>query len=154
MVMVRTVTMSCAGYALVVMSHVDTITFDFSTSWIYEWLLHSPWAMTTCTVRALVFRHLWALRKSPWKFIIWMNELSLHCMLLVFYIQQYFNTTITVLTNQAWKLLIALLTVTKCTNALHILLSTSRLRVLGSLFRTVSTQICYHAIWTGLIVSG
>ena len=32
----------------------------------------------------------------------------LHCMLLVFYIQQYFNTSITVLTNQVWKLLIAL----------------------------------------------
>ena len=29
-------------------------------------------------------------------------------MLLVFYIQQYFNTSITVLTNQDWKLLIAL----------------------------------------------
>ena len=29
-------------------------------------------------------------------------------MLLVSYIQQYFNTSITVLTNQVWKLLIAL----------------------------------------------
>ena len=29
-------------------------------------------------------------------------------MLLVYYIQQYFNTSITVLTNQVWKLLIAL----------------------------------------------
>ena len=39
----------------------------------------------------------------------WMNELYLHCMLLVSYIQQYFNnTSITVLTNQVWKLLIAL----------------------------------------------
>ena len=37
-----------------------------------------------------------------------MNELSLHCMLLVSYIQQYFDTSITVLTNQVWKLLIAL----------------------------------------------
>ena len=36
----------------------------------------------------------------------WMNYL--HCMLLVSYIQQYFNTSITVLTNQVWKLLIAL----------------------------------------------
>ena len=33
---------------------------------------------------------------------------GLHCMLLVSYIQQYFNTSITVLTNQVWKLLIAL----------------------------------------------
>ena len=32
----------------------------------------------------------------------------LHCMLLVSYIQQYFNTSIIVLTNQVWKLLIAL----------------------------------------------
>ena len=32
----------------------------------------------------------------------------LHCMLLVSYIQQYFNTSITVLTNQVWKLLIEL----------------------------------------------
>ena len=68
------------------------------------------------TVRAPVFgRHqffgtLRALRKSPWKFIIWMNELKLglHCMLLVSYIKQYFNTSITVLTNQVWKLLIGL----------------------------------------------
>ena len=37
-----------------------------------------------------------------------MNELQLHCMLLVSYIQQYFNTSITVLTNQVWKLLSAL----------------------------------------------
>ena len=58
--------------------------------------------------QAPVFRHLRALRKSPWKFIIWMNELWLYCMLLVSYIQQYFNTSITVLTNQFWKLLIAL----------------------------------------------
>ena len=58
--------------------------------------------------QAPVFRHLRALRKSPWKFIIWMNELLLHCMLLVSYIQQYFKTSITVLTNQVWKLLIAL----------------------------------------------
>ena len=58
--------------------------------------------------QAPVFRHLRALRKSPWKFIIWMNELLLHCMLLVSYMQQYFNTSITVLTNQGWKLLIAL----------------------------------------------
>ena len=36
-----------------------------------------------------------------------MNELQLHYMLLVSYIQQYFNTSI-VLTNQFWKLLIAL----------------------------------------------
>ena len=70
----------------------------------------------TCSYRkgtsirqAPVFRHLGALRKSPWTFIIWMNELQLHCMLLVSYIQQYFNTSITVLTNQVWKLLIALL---------------------------------------------
>ena len=40
------------------------------------------------------FRHLRALRKSPWQFIIWMNELLLHCMLLVSYILQYFNTSI------------------------------------------------------------
>ena len=53
-------------------------------------------------------RHLRALGKSPWKFIIWMNELYNHCMLLVSYIQQYFNTSITVLSNQVWKLLIAL----------------------------------------------
>ena len=33
---------------------------------------------------------------------------KLHCMLLVSYIQQYFNTSITVLTNRVWKLLIAL----------------------------------------------
>ena len=58
--------------------------------------------------QAPVFRHLRALRKSPWKFIICMNELYLHCMLLVSYIQQYFNTSITVLTNQVYKLLIAL----------------------------------------------
>ena len=35
----------------------------------------------------------------------------LHCMLLVSYTQQYFSTSITVLTNQVWKLLIALLKV-------------------------------------------
>ena len=50
--------------------------------------------------QAPVFRHLRALRKSPWKCSIWMNELYLHCMLLVSHIQQYFNTSITVLTNQ------------------------------------------------------
>ena len=61
--------------------------------------------------QAPVFRHLRALRKSPWKFIIWMTELWLHCMLLISYIQQYFNTSITVLTNQVWKLPIALLKV-------------------------------------------
>ena len=44
----------------------------------------------------------------PWKFINWMNELYIHCLLLVSYIQQYFNISITVLTNQVWKLLIAL----------------------------------------------
>ena len=83
--------------------------------WCLEWD-HCTFQMTdknsfkstNTTVRAPVFRHLRALRKSPWKFIIWMNELWLHCMLLVSYIQQYFNTSITVLTNQVWKLLIAL----------------------------------------------
>ena len=45
----------------------------------------------------------------------------LHCMLLVSYIQQYFNTSITVLTNQVWKLLIALLKVLN-TGALTVLL--------------------------------
>ena len=59
--------------------------------------------------QAPVFRHPRALRTNPWKFIIWMNELIIaYCMLLVSYIQQYFHTSITVLTNQAWKLLIAL----------------------------------------------
>ena len=38
----------------------------------------------------------------------WMNYIKLHCMLLVSYIPQYFNTSITVLTNLVWKLLIAL----------------------------------------------
>ena len=57
---------------------------------------------SNCTVRAPVFgrhqiRHLRALRKSPWKFIVWMNELQLHCMLVVSYTQQYFDTSITVL---------------------------------------------------------
>ena len=33
---------------------------------------------------------------------------TVHCMLLVSYIQQYFYTSITVLTDQLWKLLIAL----------------------------------------------
>ena len=37
-----------------------------------------------------------------------MNELLLHCMLLVSYTQQYFNTSITILINRVWKLLIAL----------------------------------------------
>ena len=71
--------------------------------------------------QAPVFRHLRALRKSPWKFINFMNELWLHCMLLVSYIQQYFNTSITVLTNQVWKLLIALFKVPN-TGALTVLM--------------------------------
>ena len=35
-------------------------------------------------------QHLKAFWKSSWNFIIWMNELWLHCMLLVSYIQQCF----------------------------------------------------------------
>ena len=45
----------------------------------------------------------------------------LHCMLLVSYIQQYLNTSITVLTNQVWKLLIALFKVPN-TGLVHILI--------------------------------
>ena len=41
-------------------------------------------------------------------------------MLLISYIQQYFNTSITVLTNQVWKLLIALFKVPN-TGALTVL---------------------------------
>ena len=78
-----------------------------------EWLINiqepiQQYRKGTSIRQAPVFRHLRALRKSPWKFIIWTNELLLHCLLLVSYIQQYFNTSITVLTNQVWKLLIAL----------------------------------------------
>ena len=72
----------------------------------------TEWLLMYCKGSSIrqepVFRHLRVLRKNPWKLIIWMNELKLHCMLLVSYIQQYFNSFITVLTNWVWKLLIAL----------------------------------------------
>ena len=73
--------------------HVYTLWY---TLWTKIIMIHI-WILTTCscymnlqllartrldsiiehrfTVRAPVLRHLRALRKSPWKFIIWMNEL-------------------------------------------------------------------------------
>ena len=72
-------------------------------------------AITRCTVRATsirqapVLRHLRALRKSPME-VYHLDEwiiITLHVAGFL-YIQQYFNTSITVLSNQVWKLLIAL----------------------------------------------
>ena len=67
--------------------------------------------MGTSIRQAPVFRHLRAFRKSPWKFH-YLDEwiiITLHVAgFLHVYIQQYVNTSITVLTNQLWKLLIAL----------------------------------------------
>ena len=52
---------------------------------------------------------IWHYGKLPME-VYYLDEwiAQLHCMSLVSYIQQYFNTSITVLTNQVWKLLIAL----------------------------------------------
>ena len=73
----------------------------------YRYVHKKTYRKGTSIRQAPVFRHLRALPKRPWNFILWMNKLLLHCMLLVSYIQQYFYTSITVLTNQVWKLPIA-----------------------------------------------
>ena len=62
-----------------------------SNTWLFlTWNIW--WYRKGTSIRQVpVSWHLRSLRKSPWKFIIWMNELQLHCMLLVPYIQQYCN---------------------------------------------------------------
>ena len=82
----------------------------------FGWQVILEWIISSITVRAPVFgRHqFFGTSEYYWKahgslLSGWKN--SLHCMLLVSYIQQYFNTSITILANQVWKLLIALLTV-------------------------------------------
>ena len=109
------------GFVCASFHHCPPMQSEVNTFWsIPDKRCFQKYRKGTSIRQAPVFRHLRAFRKSPWKFIIWMNELLLHCMLLVSYIQQYFNTSITVLTNQVWKLLIALLKVPN-TGALTVL---------------------------------
>ena len=51
-----------------------------SAFWRVQFKQRSKYRKVTSIRQAPVFRHLRALRKSPWKFIIWMNELLLHCL--------------------------------------------------------------------------
>ena len=84
--------------------------------------------------QAPVFRLLRALRKKPME-VYYLDEwirITLH--VLVSYIQQYFNTSITVLTNQVWKLLIAPFKVP----------NTGAITVLGQWSSTVRPQLSGH----------
>ena len=77
----------------------------------------------TSTIRAPVFGRNQnsappSITEKPME-VYYLDEWSvkfLHCMLLASYIQQYFNTfkTITILTNQVWKLLITLFKTAEC----------------------------------------
>ena len=63
------------------------------------------------TVRAPVFRHLRSITEKPME-VYYLDEWIMITLHVVSYIHQYFDTSITVLTNQVWKLPIALFKVT------------------------------------------
>ena len=92
--------------------------FHFLTNHVYNTRFHSnlhqissncKYRKGTSIRQAPVFRHLRALQNSPWKFIIWMNELYIITLHVAGFLHPViFHTSITVLTNQVWKLLFAL----------------------------------------------
>ena len=94
------------------------VPFWLSTEDMIDWMKrrwpippqHLVYHQGTSIRQAPVFLHLRALRKSPWKIIIRMNEYNYTacCWFSTFFQQYNTCTSITVLTNQVWKLLIAL----------------------------------------------
>ena len=100
--------------------------------------------------QAPVFRHLRDYGKAHGSLLSgWVNY-NYTCMLLVSYIQQYFNTFITVLTNQVWKLLIALFKVpnTGAFTVPQIVIQQASKQGCGSAYCRHDTEPCSLAHWT------